>query len=623
MKPSIEELAQTSLLLQLEKEAELTEYQSIIKNTSLKERRKEGLLWHPLRLAESGFSTGSSPYLIYERNPGDKGSHRFQAGSPVLVFNPENPEQSARGVVKKVDDLKIQVLLHEEDIPEWADERDMAVQLAFDFRTFQEMDLAMNMVINADRNRLAELREIILGFKSPAVSDEPVLPNLPDLNEKQKEAVELILRSSDLAIVHGPPGTGKTTTLVAAIMETVRSDQQVLACAPSNAAVDHLARQLHSRGVKVLRIGQSSRISEDLSETSLEHAIRSSKEFREIQELLRQSQELRKSAGKYKRNFSQSERDQRREFYRMARELNAEARKLEEYLQQRVVDEAQVICSTLVGSTSRELRGKRFGTVFIDEAGQALEPLTWIAVCRAEKVVMAGDPYQLPPVIKSREAMKKGLETTLLEKAIERSSASVMLETQYRMNSVIMGYSNEWFYRGKLHPAPGIGDHVLLEGEPALEFIDTAGCGFEEERTDESSSLKNSGEAQLLKTRLEQLYASLPEAPDTGIISPYNDQVKLLSELLLGSGIASIHSVDSFQGQERDLICISMVRSNDRLDIGFLSDYRRMNVAMTRARKKLLIAGDSATLAGDPFYEGLLKYIEEHGWYRSGWELMS
>jgi len=623
MKPSIEELAQTALLLQLEKEAELTEYQSIINNTSLKERRKEGLLWHPLRLAESGYATGSSPYLIYERNPGDKSSHRFQAGSPVLVFNPENPEDTAKGVVKKVDDLKIHLLLHEEDIPEWADERDMAVQLAFDFRTFQEMDFAMNLVINAERNRLAELREIILGFKSPTLSDEPSALQFPDLNEKQQEAVELIMHSQDIAIVHGPPGTGKTTTLVAAILETVRNDQQVLVCAPSNAAVDHIARQLHYRGINVLRIGQSSRISEDLGEASLEHAIRSSKEFREIQELLRQSQELRKSAGKYKRNFSQSEREQRKEFYRHARELNQEARKLEEYLQQRIISEAQVICSTLVGSTSRELRGKRFATVFIDEAGQALEPLTWIAICRAEKVVMAGDPYQLPPVIKSREAMQKGLEITLLEKAINRTSASVMLETQYRMNSLIMGYSNEWFYRGKLHPAEGVGTHVLLEGEPALEFIDTAGCGYEEERSEESSSLKNSGEANLIKTRLEQLYASLPEIPETGIISPYNDQVKLIAELLAGSGISSIHSVDSFQGQERDLICISMVRSNDRLEIGFLNDYRRMNVAMTRARKKLLIVGDSATLSGDPFYEGLFKYIEEHGWYRSGWELMS
>jgi superfamily I DNA and/or RNA helicase len=560
--------------------------------------------------------------LTLDRNPGDKEAHRFQPGSPVLLFDPADNNKFEKAVVIKVDDRKMIVQLYGDELSEWLDEINPGVQIGFDSRSYQEMEFALNRVINAERNHLAHLRDVILGLKEATFNNDESFETISTLNTSQNEAIKKIVDAQEVALVHGPPGTGKTTTLVAAVKELCKSEERILVCAPSNAAVDHLSRKLQQAGLIVLRIGHSARIGEDINAISLEEKVRNSREYSEVKDLKRKAQEFRNEAGKFKRTFGASERARRKELYLESRALIKDAQHIEEYIIQKCISEAQAITCTLVGSSAQELRDINFETVFIDEAGQALEPMCWIPILKAKRVVMAGDPYQLPPVVKNTAAAKGGLESTLMEKCLDRTKAAVMLNVQYRMNEAIMGFSNEWFYRGHLTAHNSVAHHLLSSIECALEFIDTAGCGFNELRPDDATSIRNEGEAAVLVVHYRELIESLGFQPDTGIISPYREQVRLLREMLNESDAPMIQSVDAFQGQERDLIYVSLVRSNEEGEIGFLKDYRRSNVAMTRARKKLVIIGDSATLANDAFYESMLKYIEKNGLYRSAWEWM-
>jgi len=331
-------------------------------------------------------------------------------------------------------------------------------------------------------------------------------------------------------------------------------------------------------------------------------------------------------AGKYKRNFGHAEREQRRLLYREARDLGKEASELESALIDSMLQQAQVVCCTPVGSNSHWLKDHNFKTVIIDEAGQALEPMCWIPIRKAQKIVLAGDPLQLPPTVKSKGAEKLGLSVTMLERCINQEEQVSLLDTQYRMHETIMGFSNQWFYKGALKAHESVAQHQVGGSENrAFEFIDTAGCGFDEEREDEKSSSANSGEAGILIQHLQAFMDSLPDGdrPSIGIISPYKAQVHCLKRMLAEAEIkVSVNTVDAFQGQERDVIYISTVRSNDQGIIGFLSDYRRMNVALTRARKKLVVNGDSATLGGQQFYQEFLNYAEQKEAYRSAWEFM-
>ncbi len=623
MNAAIEELGITAGLLKLEKDEELASYNRLLKEVPIKERKLSGLCWFPVKIVEQSYSLGSNLRLNLQRNPAEKDAHRFQSGSPVLLFDPANHSRFEKAIVIKVDDQKMLVQMHADEIPEWLDDVDPGVQMGFDSRSYQEMEFALNRAINADHNRLAILRDVLLGIKEPQFQDPEIpVPLINSLNESQQKAVELIVKAQDLALVHGPPGTGKTTTLVAAISELCKTEKQVLVCAPSNAAVDHLSRKLQESGLRVLRIGHSARISEDLNSISLEELVRNSREYQEVRELKKKAQEFRNEASKFKRNFGASERARKKELYQESRALVKDASGIEDYIIQKCISNAQAITCTLVGSTFRELKDVSFNTLVIDEAGQALEPMCWIPIQKAQRVVMAGDPYQLPPVVKNVEAARKGLETTLMEKSLDRTRASEMLNVQYRMNEIIMGFSNEWFYRGHLKAHSSVAHHLLNAHQPALSFIDTAGCSFNEVRPEDNGSISNPGEAKVLALIYNELVTDLGYAPECGIISPYREQVRVLKELLHTHEAPIIQSVDAFQGQERDVIFLSLVRSNDEGDIGFLKDYRRMNVAMTRARKKLIIIGDSATLANDPFYEAFLKYAEQFGSYQSAWEWM-
>ncbi|NNE55116.1 MAG: AAA family ATPase, partial [Flavobacteriales bacterium] len=352
-------------------------------------------------------------------------------------------------------------------------------------------------------------------------------------------------------------------------------------------------------------------------DNSLEALVDQHPQSKDIQKLRREVLTLRKQAKAFKRNFGSAEREQRKALYREARQVVGTIKELEQYVIDSIIGTADVVCATLVGASNRELNLVEFHTVVIDEAGQSLEPLCWIPILRAKKVVLAGDPHQLPPTVKSPEAHRQGLSKTLLEKVIDKTDSANLLTTQYRMNKAIMAFSNEEFYEGKLIAHDSVADHSL--DELPVEFVDTAGCGFDEKMGESTRSRFNPGEIDILRSHRE---ASGIQAP-TAIISPYREQVLQLIDACMSEGLTTVNTVDSFQGQERDVVYISLVRSNEKAEIGFLKDYRRMNVAMTRARKKLVVIGDSATIGQDQFYARFIDYCEANGFYRSAWEFMS
>lgn len=618
-----QELGKLASALRVEQREDFEQHDAWLKKSSIAERKKNGITWFPLRIVETGYGLGAYPYIVVERNLGDKLQHKFTSASPVSLFTAADgyEEEKIAGTIGYVDDQRMKISFYADELPEWLDLGKIGVNLLFDDRTYEEMFKALNFFINVEKGRPKELRDKILGYKNLSFQPKNVA-SIPVLNTSQQEALKAICEAEDLAIVHGPPGTGKTTTLVHAIVELLKEEKQIMVCAPSNAATDYLAASLHKKGLKVVRVGNLAKVETDNTALTLDVLLQAEKDFKQIKELKKRATELRKMGGKYKRNFGREEAEQRKLIFKEARNLNAEARELENYLVQKVLDDAQVIACTLIGSTSDYLANRRFSTVVIDEVGQGIEPGLWVPIQRAEKVIMAGDPYQLPPTIKSQEAARQGLAVTLLEKAIERHKEVSLLKTQYRMNAQIMQFSNEQFYSGKLEAHPSVADWNLPFATMPLEFIDTAGCGFDEEPGEGNESLCNKEEVTIVRKHLEQLKASGLQKESVGVISPYRAQVELLQSEFANEKYLVVNTIDSFQGQERDIIYISLVRSNSEGDIGFLKDYRRMNVAMTRARKKLVIIGDSATLGTDKFYSKFLDYVERIGAYRTAWEFM-
>ncbi len=617
MKDAITELGHLAQLLQLEKKEDFLQFEAILNNAPIKKRKADGITWYPLKIRGQGFGMGSYPYLIVERNPGENQIHKFQTGSPVSLFSSQE-EDSLSGVVDYIEDHQMKITFYKDELPDWVDDGKIGVNLMFDSRTYLEMERALNILINATEGRSKTLRDILLGFKKPTTITREKT-NIAPLNPSQNEAVNLILQAEDVAIVHGPPGTGKTTTLVAAIAELVKENKKVLVCAPSNAAVDFLTLKLAEKSLKTVRVGNLSKIDAELFPLTLERKIQSEQEYKSIKEDKRRALDFRKMAQKYKRSFGPSEREQRKMLYREARDLIKNARETENYLIEKVIDQAQVVTTTLIGSTHYSIRDRKFDVVVIDEAGQGMEPACWVPILKGDKVVMAGDPLQLPPTVKSREAEQKGLGKTLIEKGIDRLDATVMLDTQYRMNERIMQFSNEWFYGGKLKADQSVANWSVEDNHAEVEFIDTAGCGFEEKTGEYSLSKFNPEEGNIVLKRLGEISNS---NLSIAVISPYKEQVLWLKSNAKPNENLTINTIDSFQGQERDVVLISLVRNNDSGTIGFLKDYRRMNVAMTRAKKKLIVVGDSATIGQDKFYLKFLNYCENQGSYRSAWEYL-
>lgn len=622
-------------LLKIEREEDQAAYQRLTESSSVAERRENGLTWYPVAIRGTEMSRGDYLTIEIERTTHQDISHQLRFGvSAVLFSNHDAKTDRIEGVISHQSGSKLKLTLRTDELPDWSRDGKLGVDVLFDNNSYDEMQNALKSAAAPfEKKEDGRLVQVLTGNLVPSFNDQLITYKLPSLNIMQQAAVDKILAAQELAIVHGPPGTGKTTTLVQAIRAMIKQDhQQILVVAPSNTAVDLLSEKLADEGLNVLRVGNPARVSERLLSLTLDHKMADHSSMKELKNLKKQANEYKNMAHKYKRNFGRAEQEQRKALFAEAHKIIKESGNTEQYIIDDLINKAQVITATLVGANHYTIRGRQFHTVVIDEAGQALEPACWIPVLKAKKVVFAGDHCQLSPTIKSSAAAKGGLSTTLFEKCVNLYPAAVvLLEEQYRMHQTIMGYPSQIFYNNKLQAHSSVSSRLLFTADEPLLFIDTAGCGFEEKT--EGTSTTNPEEAVFLLKHLTQLAAKLAavytkeDFPSIGVISPYKQQVYLLKELLLNApelqvyaDKIAVNTIDSFQGQERDLIYISLARSNAEGTIGFLADIRRMNVAMTRAKKKLVVIGDSATLARSAFYADFISYAEVHHAYHSAWE---
>ncbi|MBB4080565.1 DNA polymerase III delta prime subunit [Lewinella aquimaris] len=621
------ELTQLRSLIDLERQEERRLHLEIIQAMPLVQRVEKGYCWYNLQVTKSDYGLAGRPFVVVTRE-GEE-AHQFRAGTSVNLFTTQPDARSPQraGVIQYVKKDRMKIILGGEDHPTWLQRGGIGVDLMFDERTYVEMDKAIQRLETARGDRTAELRDVIMGVR-PAehqpVAEEAVA-HLTELNDSQREAVREIMGASHLSLIHGPPGTGKTTTLVAAVGELVKTESTILFCAPSNSAADLVTLRMAERGIRVVRTGNISRVEEDVMSHTLEVQVARHPDTKQVKKLRKEAAELRKKAGRLRGR-------EKGMTYGEAGRLNSWATQLEDHLLSHLLDAADVIVCTLVGAASSILGDRTFKTCIIDEAAQALEPASWIPISRSNRVVLAGDPYQLPPTVKSKDAERGGFGTTLLEKALERHGRNALLEVQYRMNERIMGFSNDYFYGGRLRAGPGIA-HRTLPGvslSDSVVFVDTAGTGFEEKLHPQFKSRYNDGELDLLVEHLLLLQGSIPPEyplPRIAVISPYREQVVRAEERIeevpaLAKLDITINTIDGFQGREREVVYLSLVRSNVRSEIGFLSDYRRMNVALTRAKVQLVVIGDSATIGNDPFFAGFLEYVERAGAYQTAWEYM-
>ena len=622
-------------LLKTEREDDRRLYIKFSETASIATRREAGFAWYPIAIRGSELGRGDYLTVEVERTTHQDVIHQLRTGVPAALFsNHDIRNDRVEGTISFVGGNRLKLTLRTDELPEWAGNGKLGVDLLFDDNSYDEMQNALRQAESlAEKPQEGRLVRILTGVQSPTFQTGPVPFADSRLNDSQQHAVQKILAANELAIVHGPPGTGKTTTLVQAIKAMTRRDhKQILVTAPSNAAVDLLSEKLWEEGLNVLRVGNPARVSERLLSLTLDAKMAEHSATKEIRRLKKQAAEYRNMAHKYKRNFGKAEREQRKALFDEAHKIIREVGNTEQYIINDLISRAQVITATLVGAHHHTIRHLTYDTAVIDEAGQALEPACWIPVLKTKKLVLAGDHQQLPPTIKSNEAAKNGLAVTLLEKCVQlHPEAVTMLEEQYRMNRTIMGYSSAVFYNNRLRAHASVAGHLLFPDDSPLLFIDTAGCGFSEQA--ESTSITNPEEAAFLLKLLTRQVKDLevyytPESfPAIAVISPYKQQAELLKELLVHAPVLQVYSekisvntIDSFQGQERDIVYISLVRSNEEGVIGFLSDIRRMNVAMTRARKKLVVLGDSATLASLPFYADFIDYAQEQNAYQSAWE---
>lgn len=624
-------------LLKIERQEDENAYRELIENSSIQDRRANGLTWYPIAIRDTEMSRGDYLTVEVERTTNRDIPHQLRFGASVALFSNHSPkEYRVDGVISHQSGNRLKITLRSDELPDWSRDGKLGIDLLFDDNSYDEMQNALKQAVTITENEKENiLINILTGEKKPTFHIDNNVFKSSKLNPSQQGAVNKILAANELAIVHGPPGTGKTTTLVQAIKALIQKEhKQILVVAPSNAAVDLLSEKLSAEGLNVLRIGNPARVSETLMSLTLDSKMMQHGNMKDIKKMKKQASEFMNMAHKYKRNFGKAEREQRKALFDEAHKIMKDADKTEQYIMNDLVGKAQVITATLVGANHYTVRNLKYDIAVIDEAGQALEPACWIPILKTKKIVLAGDHCQLPPTIKSEAAAKAGLSTTLLEKCVALHPDAVSsLDEQYRMNEKIMGYSSQVFYDNKLKAHDSVATHVLGDAEEPLHFIDTAGCGFDEKI--EGTSISNPEEAVFLFKHLTQLTNALAEYytsenfPTIGIISPYRQQIVLLKEqmqhaahLKSYANRITINTIDSFQGQERDIIYISMTRSNADSRIGFLSDIRRMNVAMTRARKKLIVIGDSATLSQFSFYGNFITYTEKHNAYLSAWEFM-
>lgn len=645
----IQTLLQQRTLLQLEYYTEKEAFRKLTEQMGMQRKVKRGDAWFPLQVGKSFYNSLNQTAIEVFRTSDQDIEHNFEFGRPVMFFRSEGSEElkyfSFTGTVSYVDGDRMVVTVPDSaPLLELQQSTDpIGVQLSFDETSYKLMFEALDRVMKAKNNRLAYLRDLFYSHqKAGRFSFEPM--KFPWLNPTQERAVNEVLWAKDVAIVHGPPGTGKTTTLVEAINETLMRESQVLVCAQSNMAVDWISEKLVDRGINVLRIGNPTRVNDKMLGFTYERRFESHPDYPQLWAIRKAIRELRKNRKKGSENYHQ----------KMDR-LKSRAAEIELRINAELFGEARVIACTLVGSAHHLLEGMKFGTLFIDEAAQALEAACWIPMRRASRVILAGDHCQLPPTVKSIAALRAGLGKTLMERIAENKPEVVtLLKIQYRMNDEIMRFSSDWFYGGKVESAPQIKYRSVLDYDHPITWIDTSNeenqitiegedapedsastsssvsaanqnsdLNFKEQFVGESFGRINKAEAELTLLTLAEYFTKigkqrvLEERIDVGIISPYRAQVQYLKKLIKKyeffkpyRRLISVNTVDGFQGQERDVILISLVRSNDEGQIGFLKDLRRMNVAMTRARMKLIILGNKDTMTKHPFYKKLWEYVE-------------
>ncbi len=620
--------------LALEKQADKEAFAQITKTLSPAQRRDAGSAWYPVAIRDS--ETGRGDYLTVEveRTTHTDVVHSLRFGMTAALFSAHDAARHRlEGTIASLSGNRLRLALRVDELPDWTRTGKLGVDAVFDDNSYTEMEQALKTAALVGGGNEGRLIQILTGTAHASFHEGIAATHTETLNQYQQQAVQKIVQANELAIVHGPPGTGKTTTLVHAIKELLAPhNTQLLVVAPSNTAVDLLSERLDAAGVNVVRIGNPARVNERQQALTLDEKIIGHSQTKEIKRLKKQAAEYRDLAQKYKRSFGPAEREQRNALFAEARSLRRDIEKIENGIADEILSKAQVITATLIGANHYTIRERKYSAVIIDEAGQALEPACWVAILKAPKLVMAGDHQQLPPTIRAATAAKE-LGETLLEKAVAlQPQAVVLLQEQYRMNKEIMDFPSREFYGGLLQAASGVAGQRLFAGDLPVQFIDTAGCGFEELR--EGNRLSNREEAVFLVNQLAVLVQQLAlvyssEAfPTIGVIAPYRAQADMLKELTLQNdalklfqNAITVNTVDSFQGQERDVIFISLTRSNSDSAIGFLSEIRRMNVAMTRARKKLVVIGDSATIGSFLFYEDFIAYAQSLSGYKSAWEL--
>lgn len=643
-------------LLKLEYEYEKEEYQQLCREVGVDRRIRQGKCWYPLHVGRCYYNAldqlcvevEAPDEIATKQVRNDEGElankdidFEFEPGRPVAFFTLSNNSDRIEGVadgsrgvaefipytcqVSKVDGMRMMITVpgqqQVDNLRNLALTRGLGVQLSFDATSHRVMREALSEVMNTSDKNLMHLRNVLIGDEKPQFRVENLPVSFPWLNPSQQKAVQKVLCAKEVAVVHGPPGTGKTTTLVEAISETLRREPQVMVCAQSNAAVDWICEQLIGRGISVLRVGNPMRVSDALLEATYERRYEKHPDYTELWAIRR---DVRATIGRLAGKLSGSE---RASAHNHLSKLQNRAVELGIRIDEELFAHSRVIACTLIGSASRVLERKHYHTLFIDEAAQAMEAACWTAIRMCDRVILAGDHKQLPPTIKCREAEKRGLGKTLMERIAQRKPECVeLLTVQYRMNRLIMDFPSRWFYHGRLVAAPEVADRVLVPIDPPLVWIDTARLGYEEEKNPISTSILNKNEAIILVEVLKMYVAEmgmermLRERVDFGIISPYKSQVSLLRKMVRRSRdlkellpSIAIDTVDGFQGRERDVVLISMVRGNDEGRIGFLNDLRRMNVAITRARMKLIIIGDTSVLSKTPFYNKLIEHVVEHG----------
>jgi hypothetical protein len=620
-------LQQQQLLLQLEYNYEKETFRQLTEQMGVERKVRRGDAWWPVRFSRSYYNSLNQLTIEIVRSTDSDIEHNFEFGRPIQFFTTAaspngkfSVDAGSVGIkyfrhtatVSYVDGDRMVVTVPDAfPVVDLQAAEGLGVQLSFDETSYRTMKDALDRAIKG-KGRLGYLRDLFYtkNQKPETFTFQPM--HFPYLNATQEVAVNQVLRAKDVAIVHGPPGTGKTTTLVEAIRETLMRENQVLVCAQSNMAVDWISEKLVDRGINVLRIGNPTRVNDKMLSFTYERRFEAHPDYPQLWALRKAIRDLRSH---HSRRVTDG-------YHQKLERLKSRATELEIRINSELFGEARVIASTLVGSANRLLDGQKFGTLFIDEAAQALEAACWIPMRRVSRVVLAGDHCQLPPTVKSIAALKAGLGKTLMERIVETHPETVtLLKIQYRMNDDIMRFSSDWFYGGQVESAPEVKYRSILDMDLSMTWIDTSQFDLPQEEM-QGESRVNKAEAELTLLALQHYFNRigkqrlLDERIDVGIISPYRAQVQLLRRLLMKREFfkpfrhsISVNTVDGFQGQERDVIVISLVRANDDGQIGFLRDLRRMNVAITRARMKLIILGDAPTMTRHPFYRKLYQHI--------------